>query len=145
MLKKKLTPILFGLLLLVLFIWFQTSHQPNISHLRQRVELLLYDFRLSATLPKKAKKDKRVVIVDVDEASLRSEGRWPWPRDRLAQLTSNLFDAGAIVVAYDVMFSERERNSAREVHQESSTLLSTSARWRIFLRHLIMTEYFLKH
>ena len=118
MLKKKLTPILFGLLLLVFFIWFQTSHYPNISHLRQRIELLLYDFRLSATLPEQSEKDKRVVIVDIDEASLRSEGRWPWPRNRLAQLTTNLFDAGAIVVAYDVMFSEKERNSAREVHQE---------------------------
>lgn len=118
MLKKKLTPILFGLLLLVFFVWFQTSLYPQISHLRQRIELLFYDFRLTATLPKKTNKDKRVVIVDIDEASLRAEGRWPWPRNRLAQLTTNLFDAGAIVVAYDVMFSEKERNSAIEVHQE---------------------------
>ena len=118
MLKKKLTPILFGLLLLVFSIWFQTSDYSQISHLRQRVELLLYDFRLGATLPEKTEKDKRIVIVDIDEVSLRSEGRWPWPRNKLATLTTHLFEAGAIVVAYDVMFSEKELNSAREVHKE---------------------------
>src|SRR4051812_6721063 len=27
-----------------------------------------------------------VTIVEIDEASLRAQGAWPWPRDRLARL-----------------------------------------------------------
>lgn len=118
MLNKRLTPILFGILLLTFLIWFQVTHYPQASHLRQRIELLFYDIRLTATLPKTVDQDKRIVIVDIDEKSLRNEGRWPWSRNKLASLTSNLYDAGAIVVAYDVMFSEKEENSAIAVREE---------------------------
>ena len=36
------------------------------------------------------KEEERIVVVDIDEASLRRAGAWPWPRDRLAHLIENL-------------------------------------------------------
>ena len=36
--------------------------------------------------------DPQIVIVDIDEKSLRREGHWPWPRDKLARLVDQLFD-----------------------------------------------------
>jgi adenylate cyclase len=50
----------------------------------------------------------RVVIVDVDEASLEAVGQWPWPRDVIATLVTKLRDRGAIV-ALDIMFAEADR------------------------------------
>ena len=53
--------------------------------------------------------DPGVVIVDVDERSLESVGQWPWRRDVVGQLISRLRDAGAAVVAIDIVFAEPDR------------------------------------
>ncbi len=50
----------------------------------QQLEDIAYDARLNLTLPGTV--DPRIVIVDIDERSLRAEGQWPWPRGRLAAL-----------------------------------------------------------
>lgn len=77
-----------------------------------RLEAWLYDARVNATAPTAV--DTRIVIVDIDEKSLREkdqggEGRWPWRRDRLAQLVTDLFDTyGASLVALDIILSERD-------------------------------------
>jgi adenylate cyclase len=51
----------------------------------------------------------RVVIVDVDERSLTTVGQWPWRRDVVGRLISLLRDAGAAVIALDVIFPESDR------------------------------------
>src|SRR5687768_1598290 len=38
-----------------------------------------------------------VVIVDIDERSLKEIGQWPWPRTLLADLVNNLMAYGALV------------------------------------------------
>lgn len=55
--------------------------------------------------------DVGVRIVDIDEESIRRLGQWPWPRTQLAQMTERLVDAGAGVVAFDIVFSEPDRTS----------------------------------
>ena len=56
--------------------------------------------------------DDRIVIVDIDEKSLKEEGRWPWGRDRLALLMDKLFDKyGVAVVGFDVVFAEKDESS----------------------------------
>ncbi|WP_375460400.1 CHASE2 domain-containing protein [uncultured Enterovirga sp.] len=52
-----------------------------------------------------------VLIVDIDEASLREIGQWPWPRTRVAELVTRLTRMGAIVVAFDIVFAEPDRLS----------------------------------
>src|SRR3954465_2269899 len=47
--------------------------------------------------------------VDIDEASLAKLGQWPWPRTRLADMVANLTRLGAVVIAFDVIFSEPDR------------------------------------
>jgi adenylate cyclase len=117
-LAAKLLPTALGLGLTLLFAWSQFSAIPLLKALEQRVESLVYDLRLNATLPERNPDDQRIVIVDIDEQSLAAEGRWPWPRDKIAALTERLFAAGVAVVGYDIFFSEAERNSAAEVVQQ---------------------------
>ncbi|HTO84433.1 MAG TPA: adenylate/guanylate cyclase domain-containing protein [Methylomirabilota bacterium] len=51
-----------------------------------------------------------VVIVDIDEQSLREQGQWPWPRSTLASMVNWLRQAGAVVIGFDVVFAEPDRN-----------------------------------
>jgi len=62
---------------------------------------------------RKAPEDTPVVIVDIDEHSLKQIGQWPWPRTVLAQLLDKLGKAGAAVIAFDVLFSEPDRTSPK--------------------------------
>ncbi|MCV9999779.1 adenylate/guanylate cyclase domain-containing protein [Pararhizobium sp. YC-54] len=59
--------------------------------------------------------DVPVRVVDIDEASLRELGQWPWPRDRMARLVDRLSQMGASAIAFDVLFSEPDRLSPRTV------------------------------
>jgi len=61
--------------------------------------------------PREPPKDTPVVIVDIDEASLKQIGQWPWPRTILAQLVDKLNQAGAAAIAFDILFSEPDRTS----------------------------------
>lgn len=113
--SAKLLPTLLGLGLTLLFAWAQFTDTPLIQALKQRAEFMAYDLRLNSSLPATPAPDPRIVIIDVDEKSLGAEGRWPWPRDTIAALTDRLFEGGAVVVGFDVIFSEPERNSALTV------------------------------
>ena len=52
-----------------------------------------------------------VRIVDIDEASLKAYGQWPWPRTRLAELVAQLQTAGVAAMAFDVLLAEPDRTS----------------------------------
>jgi adenylate cyclase len=54
-----------------------------------------------------------VVIVDLDEASLRDDrlGQWPWPRTTVATLVDNLKEMGASAIVFDMVFAEEDRTS----------------------------------
>jgi adenylate cyclase len=75
-----------------------------------RLDHLIYDTRLRATMP--GTLDPRIVIVDVDDASLARQGQWPWARDKLARLTEELTGRQQVaVLGFDVMFVEPDRSS----------------------------------
>jgi len=47
-----------------------------------------------------------VAIAVIDEKSLAREGKWMWPRSKFAEMINRLSDAGAAVIAFDVLFLE---------------------------------------
>ena len=47
-----------------------------------------------------------VVLVLIDDESLRQYGRWPWSRELLGKLIQNVADGGAGVIGLDVLLSE---------------------------------------
>ena len=89
-----------------------------------RLENFSYDARLLLTMPRT--RDDRVVIVDVDEKSLAEVGQWPWPRDRMAKLTDQLFETYKVrAVGYDMVFAEDDRqNDLRLLNQLEPSVLS---------------------
>lgn len=61
-------------------------------------------WRLAAT--DKTQPERRIVIVDIDETSLSRVGPWPWPRERITELTRRLGDMGAGVLVFDIAFPD---------------------------------------
>src|SRR5688572_9178770 len=49
-----------------------------------------------------------VVIVGIDEQSLATLGRWPWPRTRVAELIDAIGAAKPAVIGMDVVFDHRD-------------------------------------
>ena len=73
-------------------------------------ELRVRTFDSFQRIDPRVKTARPVVIVDIDEKSLASKlGQWPWPRTRMADLITNLTKLGAVVIAFDVVFSEPDR------------------------------------
>lgn len=56
-------------------------------------------------------KERRLVIIDIDEKSVANEGAWPWPRDKVGSLLKILIDEYRVSgVALDIVFPEIRQN-----------------------------------
>jgi adenylate cyclase len=49
--------------------------------------------------------------VDIDEASLKAIGQWPWPRTTVADLVTQITQLGAVTIGFDIIFPEPDRMS----------------------------------
>ncbi|MEQ8494540.1 MAG: adenylate/guanylate cyclase domain-containing protein, partial [Gammaproteobacteria bacterium] len=111
-LKESWVRLVLGTLVLAVFL----CHATNVWRLRfvDQMENLAYDTHLKLTMP--GTRDDSVVIVDIDEISLRAEGRWPWPRDKLARLVEALFEDYDIrLLGFDIVFAEPDESSGLRV------------------------------
>jgi adenylate cyclase len=90
---------------------------------RERLDGMLFDLKVKR-LPSWPINVTNIQIVDIDEFSLSQIGRMPWPRDVFAQLTRKLSELGAIVISYDVLFSEPQKNPALTVLSQLDSPLS---------------------
>jgi class 3 adenylate cyclase/CHASE2 domain-containing sensor protein len=80
----------------------------------QTVRVKTFDF-FQQLEPREIMKDSPVVIIDLDEASLKEVGQWPWPRNQIAQMVANLFRMGVSVVGFDIIFAEPDRMNSQSV------------------------------
>ncbi|QWG18004.1 adenylate/guanylate cyclase domain-containing protein [Bradyrhizobium sediminis] len=72
-------------------------------------ELRVRTFDKFQVLDPRVKTARPVTIIDIDEKSLAKFGQWPWPRTRIADLVDKLTSLGAVVIAFDIVFAERDR------------------------------------
>ncbi len=57
--------------------------------------------------------ERRIVLVDIDERSLREVGPWPWPRSTLARLVEQTSAAGAQAQILDIILAEARPDDAQ--------------------------------
>ncbi len=130
-LKKALYPLirpLGSLMILAVFLLHSMGYW-NIG-LFNRLEQIAYDIRINMTLPNEG--DPQILIIDIDEDSLREIGQFPWPREYVAELLYLLFgEYGISALGFDIVFPEPDRRGAMEVLQrlmeEKPELTSTIA------------------
>lgn len=63
----------------------------------------------------KIEAERRVVVVDIDDASLASLGTWPWPRPLVATLVSQLDSYGVGLKVFDVVFPDNREGTSELV------------------------------
>ena len=80
----------------------------------QTVRVKTFDF-FQQLEPREIMPDSPVVIIDLDEASLKEVGQWPWPRNQIAQMVANLVNMGVSVVGFDIIFAEPDRMNSQSV------------------------------
>jgi len=93
------------LVLLVGFAALRIWDPPPVQEMRIRT----WDY--FQVIEPRVKTVRPVAIVDIDEKSLADPrlGQWPWPRTRIADIITNLTKLGAVVIAFDAVFSEPDR------------------------------------
>ena len=94
----------------------------------ETIELMragLYDRLLAAVAPA-SPGEARVVVLDIDSASLEREGAWPWRRERIARLIEAARAAGAAAIGVDILFATPDSQSpaalARKLAEASGDL-----------------------
>src|SRR4051794_29738913 len=75
-----------------------------------RLESALLDLRFQLAGPRPA--PEGVVIVAIDEDTVRHAGRHPLPREVVADLVSTIHRSGASALALDVLFLDRGSDAA---------------------------------
>ncbi|MFY9895358.1 MAG: adenylate/guanylate cyclase domain-containing protein [Xanthobacteraceae bacterium] len=83
----------------------------RIADPRPLEEVRLRTFDLLQVLRPRQQIARPVVIADIDEASLREIGQWPWPRTVVADLVTRLRELGAVAIGFDIVFAEPDRTS----------------------------------
>ncbi|MGD8878307.1 MAG: CHASE2 domain-containing protein, partial [Syntrophobacterales bacterium] len=76
------------------------------------IELKTYDLRFLSR--GQIEPTPVVVMALIDEKSLDTEGRWPWPRSKIASLVDILSEDEAKVIGFDIGFLEPDENSQLE-------------------------------
>jgi adenylate cyclase len=89
----------------------------RLANPRPLQELRLRTFDLFQVLRPREQTARPVVIVDIDEASLKSIGQWPWPRTTIADLVTRITQLGGIAIGFDVIFAEPDRMSPAVAEQ----------------------------
>jgi adenylate cyclase len=94
-----------GLLLLIVLLLIRVWDPPPLQELRLR------SFDFYQLMRPRVTEQRRVAVIDIDEASLRTYGQWPWPRTLIAKLINQLTALQSAAIAFDVIFAEPDRMS----------------------------------
>lgn len=87
--------------------WFD----PDV--IREKIESKTYDIRLMLRNHFKTQTASNdIVIVAIDEKSIKEIGRWPWGRDVQANLVSTISRGGPKVIGIDIMYTEPDNKEA---------------------------------
>lgn len=103
------------LLFLVISVLLSSAYlflPAHFQSLDSRIRDFYFKFRGSQT------PSDEILIVDIDEKSIKELGQWPWERTKVATILQNLTDAGAGVIGLDIIFSEADKTSPRKIAKE---------------------------
>jgi eukaryotic-like serine/threonine-protein kinase len=104
--KKVFPDWLIGILLTFFFLFITLT---GVLDFPGAIEMKAFDMRAKLAAPEDRNPDIELVVIS--EEDLSELGRFPWPRDILAQGIRNLSLAGAKVIALNIYFPEPEESS----------------------------------
>lgn len=105
--------------LILLFILLSTLISSAYLFLPEHFQSLdnrVRDFYFKFRGPEKT--SDQIVIIDIDERSLKELGQWPWERDKISQILHNLTNNGAGIIGLDIVFAEADKTSPSKFAKE---------------------------
>jgi len=136
-LKKliRFNPLTLSILLILVGIALYLMEVPFL----ELMELKTIDLRY--TSQESAGQESDVILAVIDEESIDKEGKWMWPRSKMARLVRKLSDAGASVVTFDIGFLEPDEKSVvKTIEAIQENLTNLDAGDRSFLAELKRTS-----
>lgn len=134
---------LFNLVLLIAIFYILAEFSD--SSIYKRAEGMFFDFRYQLSLDEEElNKDysknnqtliNNILIVDIDDHSLDTIGRWPWSRQKITQLLSGLHAQEAMIIAMDIVLSEPENNIIDYLIDSTESSLSSYVKQELSLHH----------
>lgn len=111
--SKKLKKLLVYILATLCVAIFLSTLYRNPSPLLDSFDNRLRDylFQIRGEIPT----SNSVIIVDIDEKSLKSLGQWPWSRDKVAKVLENLTNSGVAIIGFDIVFAEEDNSSPHSI------------------------------
>ena len=98
----------------IIFLLLATSYRINDPPFIQQLRLRSFDNYVRAW-PHEGITSRPIAILDIDERSLTDLGQWPWPRTVVGDLLKSLRSYEVAVLAMDVVFSEEDRTSPKNL------------------------------
>ncbi|MBM3409739.1 MAG: CHASE2 domain-containing protein, partial [Betaproteobacteria bacterium] len=80
----------------------------SILGLFRDLELSTADWRYQHVRGQPVALSSDIALVALDDSALDTYGRWPWPRERFAEVIDELRNLGAKTLALDIQFTESE-------------------------------------
>jgi eukaryotic-like serine/threonine-protein kinase len=105
MLKKFSGSILYILILLLVLSLFLDRHESL-----EKIEVAIQDTMFKIRGTKSVSQD--IVVVGIDDRTLETMGKWPWNRDKTAQLVNAISAQKPKTIALDMTFSPNEYQKA---------------------------------
>ncbi len=117
--KRDIPGWLIGSILTLLFI---VMFMTGFGDFTDVIEKKTFDLRSKISASKERNPDIEIVVIDDED--LAEIGRFPWPRNIIAQGINNLAMAGAKVIALDIMFNEPEESAGLKTIKELNKIWS---------------------
>jgi adenylate cyclase len=107
--KQKLIPALSGIFIIIVSLFFFIYHASSENSLFKTLDSEITNIMFRIRGEEKASDE--VVIIDIDEKSIKELGQWPWSRDIVAELINKINKNKASVTGLDIFFPEKDRTS----------------------------------
>jgi len=112
---------LIGILITIFFLFISRTGILDFTH---AIEMKTFDLRARIAAPDNRNPDIELIVIS--ENDLSELGRFPWPRDILAQAIHNLSLAGARVIALNILFTVPEESAGlRAVRSVEKSFLAS--------------------
>jgi adenylate cyclase len=112
--------------------------ETSITNFIEVMSLKTIDLRFEFRGP--IKPGNHVTIVAIDDKSLNAEGKWPWPRDKMAALIEKVSDAGSKVIAFDVGFLDEDDKRVLTLLSMIKKNIRTDHGGQTYINDLIMSS-----
>lgn len=110
---KKISSILIPLIISFLISFFYIFYPSLPQSFDDRIKDFMFNLR-----GEEEPKSNSLVIIDIDEKSLRTLGQWPWSRDILSKILQNLDSAQIGIIGLDIVFAEEDRTSPHKIFEK---------------------------